>query len=89
MSQFYGILKGDRKERTARGHKNTGLRATVNGWHSGAMIQAEYVNGEDVLSIYMTGGSNSRMEPELVAAIMIRKGRPAAISCHVDRNEDK
>lgn len=33
------------------------MRVYANGWHSGVMVRAEVLDGEDVFYVYATGGS--------------------------------
>jgi hypothetical protein len=58
MAQFLGSVKGARGEATRLGHKSTGLRTTANGWNLGAYASIVHVNGEDIVSVSITRGSN-------------------------------
>ena len=53
MSRFYGVLSGERGDRTKRGHKT--LRATAASW-SGAVYAEMYIgdNGEERVRVGFT-----------------------------------
>jgi hypothetical protein len=57
MAQFIGIVQGNRGSTSRLGTKETGLYATVNGWHRGIEVRAYHEDGEDCFDIYITGGS--------------------------------
>ena len=60
MAHFYGILKGQSKNRVTRtGHRSTGIRTYLYGWLSGVEVDASY-NAEDETDefrIYANSGS--------------------------------
>lgn len=61
MAQFRATIKGQRGEASRLGSKNSGLRAYVNGWDSGVLVEAENRDGRDIFYVYTTGGSNGRV----------------------------
>jgi len=60
MSQFYADILGDRKERTCRGNKNSGVTGHIRGWNVGARVTMRYneLKDEDEVTIELTSGSN-------------------------------
>lgn len=66
MAHFYGSMKGDRREVTRCGTKNSGHQAHIRGWNVGARVELDHVEGQDRVRIYKTGGSNSP-DGELIA----------------------
>ena len=58
MAQFYGSIQGNRGEATRMGTKNSGIDGHIRGWSIGARVTMRHINGEDVCSIELTGGSN-------------------------------
>jgi len=60
MAQFRGTIQGCRGEVSRLGGKESGLRVTANGWHIGIRVELDHVNGKDIVTAYLTGGSNGR-----------------------------
>lgn len=58
MSHFYGSMQGCRKEVTRTGTKNSGLTAHVRGWSLGLRAGVVHFNGEDIVSVELTSGSD-------------------------------
>lgn len=67
MSHFYGNLKGCRGETTRCGTKGSGIRSHVRGWNVGCRVDC-FVDehGEDCVRVYITGGSNGRLEDKFI-----------------------
>ena len=61
MSRFYASIEGNRGMATRQGTANSGIQGHIRGWNIGARVIC-YVdeNGEDRVSVLMTGGSNGR-----------------------------
>lgn len=59
MAHFRGVLQGNRGEASRLGTKSSSLNAEVNGWNLGCRVLIEHKNGEDVLHISITKGSNN------------------------------
>ena len=59
MANFRGTVQGNREETSRLGTKDSGMRATVNGWKSGIRIRAYFDRntGTDVFEVYLTRGS--------------------------------
>lgn len=61
MSHFYGRLQGARGLATRCGTKDSGMRAEATGWSIGGIVTAFVdVNGDDVINIAITRGTNNR-----------------------------
>ena len=58
MAQYRATIQGMRGEASRLGSKASGMYVTVDGWHVGVRIQANHMQGEDVLHVTLTGGSN-------------------------------
>lgn len=72
MSQFYLIASnGVNQAKTMRGHKTTGITASVNGWSKGVKIEASHnaETGKDIFYIYQTKGSNGSGSNKLIKVI--------------------
>jgi len=59
MSHFYGDLQGNRGMATRQGTRASGIDAHVRGWHVGARVIVNEVEGVDVVKVYRTGGSGN------------------------------
>jgi hypothetical protein len=69
MAQFRArIISGKGSEVSRLGHKTTGITTECNGWNVGVRVEAAHVDGQDVFTVYATGGSNGGKE-ERVATI--------------------
>lgn len=67
MAQFYASIQGSRGEATRMGTKGSGITGHIRGWDVGARVQVSHVNGQDVVRVYRTGGSNGSIIPDLIA----------------------
>lgn len=67
MAQFIGRIRGNRGAETRLGSKQSGIRASADGWNIGAEVVAEHVDGRDVIRVYRTAGSNARHGSTLIA----------------------
>ena len=59
MAHFRATIKGSRGLASRLGTKQSGMRATVNGWNVGVTIIAKHLHGKDFICVYRTGGSNN------------------------------
>lgn len=66
MAQFYGNIQGNRGEATRMGTKDSGFYAHIRGWHVGARVTLDHIDGRDVVRVFKTGGS-SDPHGELIA----------------------
>lgn len=66
MAQFYASMQGNRGQATRMGTKNSGLTAHVRGWNIGVRVCLTHRDGEDVVTIYRTNGSNGHSSAEEV-----------------------
>lgn len=66
MAHFRGGIRGQRGEETRLGSKQSGLRVFADGWNFGVTVNLDHVNGKDVASIYLTGGSNMAGEKKFL-----------------------
>lgn len=67
MAQFYASIQGNRGESTRIGTKSSGITGHIRGWSIGARVEVSHENGEDVIRVYKTSGSNGSKNPELIA----------------------
>ena len=58
MARFYASIKGSRGEATRMGSASSGISGHVRGWDVGARVEVDDENGQDVVRVYRTGGSN-------------------------------
>lgn len=58
MAHFRATIKGTRGLASRLGSPKSGLVVTANGWDTGVRVEAEVIDGKDVLTIFKTGGSN-------------------------------
>ena len=58
MAHFRATIQGQRGLVSRLGSKKSGIVATVDGWHRGVRIKAGHVNGQDVFTVTLTGGSD-------------------------------
>ena len=68
MAHFRGTVTGNRGTASRLGHKKTGLTVTCNGWNEGIKVYADSVDGQDVFTVYKTGGSNG-YSTKLIATV--------------------
>ena len=68
MAQYIGYLQGNRSQISRLGSKSSGIVAKAQGWKIGAeiIIRHNEKTGKDEVRIIKTGGSNARIEPELI-----------------------
>lgn len=70
MSRFYGDLRGQAKtQATRRGSRKSGLDAHIRGWNIGVKIRCFDQDGSDVITVHLTGGSNSPSSSHCLAEI--------------------
>lgn len=67
MAQFRSVIRGMRGEASRLGSKQSGMSAHVDGWHTGATVRIDHIDGRDRVSVYRTAGSNSNGSKTLVA----------------------
>ena len=60
MARFRATIKGARGEVSRLGTAKSGLVVDVNGWDVGVHIRANVEDGQDVIRVYKTGGSNGK-----------------------------
>ena len=70
MAEFRAEVVGNRNPASRLGSKNSGIRATVNGWDKGVRVVG-YVDGDgkNVFDIFETGGSNGRSPDKHIATV--------------------
>lgn len=70
MAQFMGVVSGRARTSASRlGTKCKPITTKCNGWDVGVTCRASYEDGEDVIRVYATGGSNERLCPTLIAIV--------------------
>jgi len=62
MAQYRAEIKGNRKEASRLGTKESGMSAEINGWQSGVEVEATFneATGEDEFHIQITAGSDGQ-----------------------------
>lgn len=69
MAHFYGEIKGQAKTTAGKiGSIKSGLNAHIRGWDIGCRIECKCEDGQDIIKIYKTGGSNNSHE-QLIATL--------------------
>lgn len=68
MAQFRATIQGNRGEASRCGNKNSGIHATINGWHVGITVVAEYDRRQerDVFTVFKTSGSSGYGQDKLI-----------------------
>ena len=66
MAQFIGTVEGTRGPASRLGSKRTGLTVTANGWDLGITVELRHIDGKDVATVFLTGGSNDPKQSRLV-----------------------
>lgn len=66
MAHFYGSMRGNKGEVTRAGSKSSGLGAHIRGWNFGARININEKEGQDVVRIVLTSGSNGNAGERLI-----------------------
>ena len=68
MARFYASIQGNSGETTRMGTPNSGIQAHVRGWDVGVRVYVDVdKHGDDVVSVYRTGGSNNPEAGERIA----------------------
>lgn len=70
MAQFRAVIEGNRGPTSRLGSKQSGMTAHVDGWYSGVTVKASHIDGQDVFTIYATGGSNGAIGWRTVANLV-------------------
>ena len=60
MARFRATVRGTWGKATRLGTPKNGLTATVNGSNIGIRVVAQVRDGEDILTVFLTGGSNAQ-----------------------------
>lgn len=61
MAHFRATIKGARGESSRCGTKNSGIHASVNGWHIGCDVDITHEKRRDVVEVRLTNGSSGGM----------------------------
>lgn len=70
MARFRGTVRGNRQEASRLGTPNSGLITTCNGWNVGIECLANKCdNDQDIIHVYVTGGSNAYSSARLIATV--------------------
>lgn len=67
MAQFRSVIRGQRGETSRLGSKQSGMVAHVDGWHTGATVHIDHVDGRDRVIVYRTSGGGHGQSKTLVA----------------------
>ena len=68
MARFRGTVQGARGEASRLGTAATGVTSTADGWHIGGEVEiSDDDRGGDVVDFTLSGGSNARNSPRMVA----------------------
>jgi len=67
MARFYGSMQGNKGEATRIGTASSGLSGHIRGWSiGGRVVMSTNGNGKDVVTIWLTSGSNRSKHPQLL-----------------------
>lgn len=69
MAHFYAEIQGSRGRVTRAGTKNSGIYGHIRGWDVGCKVECDHINGQDVIRVYKTSGSNGSRSSELIAEL--------------------
>tara|TARA_Y100000310_G_scaffold84285_1_gene81090 strand:+ start:18106 stop:18330 length:225 start_codon:yes stop_codon:yes gene_type:complete len=73
MSRFYGEVKGAAKTIASRRGFDGGIWSHTRGWHGGVKVVASVDSlGNDMFTIYKTGGSNNPHIKELLMEFVVK-----------------
>lgn len=76
MAHFIGYLKGNRGEASRLGTGNSGIRAQAQGWDIGGKVYCSVNNnGEDIVEMYVTRGSNGYGSGFYLGTFKIKDGK--------------
>ena len=67
MARFRGKVQGTRGEASRLGTAATGVTSTADGWHIGGEVEISDDNDRDAVEFTLSGGSNTRNSPRMVA----------------------
>lgn len=74
MARFYGEIQGNRGSATRMGTPSSGFSAHVRGWNVGVRVRCYVDNeGNDVIDVSRTGGSNGMSLDEPIAILKVEK----------------
>lgn len=66
MARFYASIKGNRGPASRCGSVSSGIRGHIRGLDRGVEVNIFDRYGEDVIQIYLTGGSNDPFKRKLI-----------------------
>jgi len=67
MAHFYGNIDGSANSSATRcGTKESGLNAHIRGWNIGVQVRLVHVDGQDIIEVFETNGSNDPLARDLV-----------------------
>ena len=58
MAHFYSTVEAKGKSQTKCGTRVSGMSAHIRGWDIGCEVDLRCLDGEDVMHVYLTDGSN-------------------------------
>jgi len=71
MARFRAVIQGQRGPASRLGSPGSGIRALVNGWHSGVRVEGFVSqNGEDTFTVVKTWGSSGGDSGRVIARIL-------------------
>lgn len=73
MAHFYASIQGNRSERTCMGTAKSGIYGHVRGWNIGGKVLVNDYDGQDMVDIYITHGSNGGGLQEFLGRYSIDK----------------
>lgn len=72
MARFRGVMQGCRGQASRLGTAKSGLTARVDGWDLGVRVSIGMdEDGQDRVSLYLTGGSNDRYPHKLIGSFKV------------------
>jgi hypothetical protein len=83
MAHFYGEIRGNRSSVTRTGSKQSGIGGHIRGWKIGAEVTVfNDKPGCDVVSVYITHGSNGAGDRLHLGFFSIKDGLIIKEDCH-------
>ena len=86
MGHFIGRIQGARGETSRLGSRQSGISASIKGWHNGVNIYGGWSKESgDVFEIHATGGSTGGHRSKLIGVVRVVDGK---LVCTNNKGED-
>jgi hypothetical protein len=84
MAHFYASIQGNRGEATRCGSKSSGIEGHIRGWNIGARVTVDHIEQKDIVSVYLTRGSNGYGSTQIVSSFTEKDFPLLALNCEQD-----